>query len=93
MSELSAVSPNSARHLWDTAIVVGASMAGLCAARVLADRFVSVVVIDRDELPRGPEPRRQVPQGRHPHLLLTAGPDFSRVGSRAFSMSFVPAAR
>jgi 2-polyprenyl-6-methoxyphenol hydroxylase-like FAD-dependent oxidoreductase len=48
-------------------------MAGLCAARVLADRFESVVVLDRDELPRGPESRRQVPQGRHPHLLLTAG--------------------
>jgi 2-polyprenyl-6-methoxyphenol hydroxylase-like FAD-dependent oxidoreductase len=48
-------------------------MAGLCAARVLADRFESVVVIDRDELTHGPGPRRQVPQGRHPHLLLTAG--------------------
>ena len=48
-------------------------MAGLCAARVMADRFESVVVIDRDELPNGSEPRRQVPQGRHPHLLLTAG--------------------
>jgi 2-polyprenyl-6-methoxyphenol hydroxylase-like FAD-dependent oxidoreductase len=59
--------------LGGTAIVIGASMAGLCAARVLADRFESVVVIDRDDLPRGPEPRRQVPQGRHPHLLLTAG--------------------
>ena len=33
----------------------------------------SVIVIDRDELPDGPEPRRQIPQGRHPHLLLTAG--------------------
>ena len=48
-------------------------MAGLCAARVLADRFESVIVIDRDQLPHGPEPRRQIPQGRHPHLLLTAG--------------------
>jgi 2-polyprenyl-6-methoxyphenol hydroxylase-like FAD-dependent oxidoreductase len=73
MSELPAVAPRKARHLGDRAIVVGASMAGLCAARVLADRFESVLVVDRDELPRGPEPRRQVPQGRHPHLLLTAG--------------------
>jgi 2-polyprenyl-6-methoxyphenol hydroxylase-like FAD-dependent oxidoreductase len=55
------------------AIVVGASMAGLCAARVLADRFESVLVVDRDEVSQRPEPRRHVPQGRHPHLLLTAG--------------------
>jgi 2-polyprenyl-6-methoxyphenol hydroxylase-like FAD-dependent oxidoreductase len=68
-----AVAPNMARHVGDTAIVVGASLAGLCSARVLADRFDSVVVIDRDQLPHRPEPRRQVPQGRHPHLLLTSG--------------------
>jgi 2-polyprenyl-6-methoxyphenol hydroxylase-like FAD-dependent oxidoreductase len=69
-----AVAANRARRdLGATAIVVGASMAGLCAARVLADRFDSVVVIDRDRLPHRPEPRRQVPQGRHPHLLLTTG--------------------
>jgi 2-polyprenyl-6-methoxyphenol hydroxylase-like FAD-dependent oxidoreductase len=48
-------------------------MAGLCAARVLADRFERVVVLERDMLPDGPRPRRLVPQGRHPHLLLVAG--------------------
>jgi 2-polyprenyl-6-methoxyphenol hydroxylase-like FAD-dependent oxidoreductase len=53
--------------------VIGASMAGLCAARVLADRFTRVVVLDRDALGADPVPRRLVPQGRHPHLLLTAG--------------------
>ena len=57
----------------ETAVVVGASMAGLCAARVLSDHFAAVVVVDRDELPAPPEPRRLVPQGRHPHLLLTSG--------------------
>jgi 2-polyprenyl-6-methoxyphenol hydroxylase-like FAD-dependent oxidoreductase len=57
----------------DQAVVVGASVAGLCAARVLADRFTRVVVVDRDTLVDDPTPRRQVPQGRHPHLLLTAG--------------------
>ena len=55
------------------AVVIGASMAGMCAARVLADRFDQVVVLDRDRLPTGPEARGQVPQGRHPHLLLVAG--------------------
>src|SRR5215207_6821101 len=73
MSEQGAVAAPEARHVGETAVVVGASMAGLCAARVLADRFESVVVIDRGELPDGSEPRRQVPQGRHPHLLLTGG--------------------
>ena len=57
----------------EQAVVIGASMAGLCAARVLADRFTRVVVIDRDVLTEDPTPRRLVPQGRHPHLLLTAG--------------------
>jgi 2-polyprenyl-6-methoxyphenol hydroxylase-like FAD-dependent oxidoreductase len=73
MSEQPAVAPVKPLHVGDTAVVVGASMAGLCSARALADRFESVVVVDRDELPHGPEPRRQVPQGRHPHLLLVAG--------------------
>lgn len=57
----------------ESAVVVGASMAGLCAARVLADRFDRVTVLDRDTLPEGASPRGQVPQGRHPHLLLGSG--------------------
>lgn len=56
-----------------TAVVVGASMAGLCAARVLSERFDHVLLVDRDILPDGAEPRARVPQGRHPHLLLVAG--------------------
>lgn len=55
-------------------MVVGASMAGLCAARVLADRFERVSVVDRDTFPTDPgQSRGQVPQGRHPHLLHVAG--------------------
>jgi 2-polyprenyl-6-methoxyphenol hydroxylase-like FAD-dependent oxidoreductase len=56
-----------------TAVVVGASMAGLVAARVLADHAGAVVVLDRDELPTEPVTRRGVPQGRHAHALLRAG--------------------
>ncbi len=48
-------------------------MAGLLAARVLADAFDSVTVVERDELPTGPVPRRGVPQSRHIHVLLEAG--------------------
>jgi len=48
-------------------------MAGLAAARVLADRFARVTVVDRDRLPPGPESRRGVPQSAHPHALLAVG--------------------
>jgi len=33
------------------AVVVGASIAGLCAARVLSDFYDNVTVFDRDTLP------------------------------------------
>jgi 2-polyprenyl-6-methoxyphenol hydroxylase-like FAD-dependent oxidoreductase len=56
-----------------TAVVVGASMAGLSAAAVLSSRFAQVGVLDRDQLPAGPAERRGVPQGRHAHGLLPAG--------------------
>ncbi len=55
------------------AIVMGASMAGLLAARVLSDHFGRVTLIDRDRLPEGPENRKGVPQGRHLHALLVRG--------------------
>jgi pimeloyl-ACP methyl ester carboxylesterase/2-polyprenyl-6-methoxyphenol hydroxylase-like FAD-dependent oxidoreductase len=55
------------------AIVLGAGMAGLFAARVLAGSFNDVVLVDRDELPDSGEPRRKVPQGRHVHALLARG--------------------
>jgi 2-polyprenyl-6-methoxyphenol hydroxylase-like FAD-dependent oxidoreductase len=48
-------------------------MAGLLAARVLAERFATVVVVERDRLPNGAEPRRGVPQGKHIHGLLAGG--------------------
>lgn len=55
------------------AVVIAASMAGLLAARALAERFERVTVIDRDALPAGAETRRAVPQGRHAHALLAHG--------------------
>ncbi len=55
------------------AVVVGASMAGLAAARVLADAYERVTVLDRDTLPAAAEPRRGVPQARHAHALLASG--------------------
>jgi 2-polyprenyl-6-methoxyphenol hydroxylase-like FAD-dependent oxidoreductase len=60
-------------RLGQRAIVVGAGVAGLCAARVLADHFQHVTVLERDVLPASPEPRAGVPQGRHLHGLLASG--------------------
>ena len=45
------------------AVVVGGSMAGLLATRILADYFEHVTLIERDTLARAPEPRKGVPQG------------------------------
>jgi 2-polyprenyl-6-methoxyphenol hydroxylase-like FAD-dependent oxidoreductase len=56
-----------------SALVIGAGIAGLCAARTLADRFERVLVLDRDELPDEAVPRRGVTQGGHGHVLLVAG--------------------
>ena len=55
------------------ALVIGAGVSGLLAARVLADRFREVVVLDRDKLPENPEHRKGVPQGQHTHGLLARG--------------------
>jgi len=57
----------------DHALVLGAGMAGLLAARVAAEVYDRVTVVDRDELPDHPGPRRGVPQGRHAHALLARG--------------------
>lgn len=55
------------------AIVIGGSIAGLTAARVLADHFERVTLIERDRMPETPEFRKGVPQGRHAHILLLRG--------------------
>jgi 2-polyprenyl-6-methoxyphenol hydroxylase-like FAD-dependent oxidoreductase len=61
--------PRQLRH----AVVLGGSIAGLLAARVLSESFAQVSVIERDELVRAPEPRKGVPQGNHLHALLARG--------------------
>jgi len=57
----------------DRAIVLGASMAGLLAAHVLADSYGQVIVIERDQLPETSMHRRGVPHGRHLHALAARG--------------------
>src|SRR5919197_3306369 len=55
------------------AVVVGGGMAGLLAARMLADHFDRVTIVDRDRFPERPEFRKGVPQSRHVHVLLARG--------------------
>lgn len=57
----------------DRAVVLGGSMAGLLAARVLSEAYSEVIVVERDELPAEEAPRRGVPQGRHIHGLIGRG--------------------
>ncbi|MFD0070388.1 pyridine nucleotide-disulfide oxidoreductase, partial [Streptomyces sp. NPDC127574] len=57
------------------AVVIGGSVAGLLAAAALSRSVDEVTVIDRDELPDGPRPRRRLPQARHAHVLLPSGRD------------------
>ena len=55
------------------AVVIGAGIGGLCAARVLSEFFDRVTVFERDELPSTPSNRAAIPQGRHVHLLMARG--------------------
>ncbi|HEU5409508.1 MAG TPA: hypothetical protein VFU57_00685 [Candidatus Acidoferrales bacterium] len=57
------------------AIIIGASVAGLLAARAFSDFAESVTLIDRDAPPDSPTPRKGVPQGRHVHGVLAGGFD------------------
>jgi len=54
------------------AAVVGGSVAGLLAARVLSSTFERVLVFERDDLSEA-GPRKGVPQAHHAHVLLAAG--------------------
>jgi 2-polyprenyl-6-methoxyphenol hydroxylase-like FAD-dependent oxidoreductase len=55
------------------AIVIGGSLAGMCAARVLNDFVDHVTIVERDAYPSAHEFRAGVPQARHVHNLLARG--------------------
>lgn len=57
------------------AIVLGGSMAGLLAARVLSNHFDRVTIVERDPVHDQPESRKGQPQTRHLHVLLAGGLD------------------
>jgi 2-polyprenyl-6-methoxyphenol hydroxylase-like FAD-dependent oxidoreductase len=56
-----------------SAVVIGGSLAGMCAARVLSDCVDKVTIIERDAYPAAPDFRAGVPQARHVHNLLARG--------------------
>jgi flavin-dependent dehydrogenase len=57
----------------DHAVVIGGSLAGLLATRVLSDHFGRVTLVERDRFPAGAAFRAGVPQSRHLHVLWTRG--------------------
>jgi len=65
-------------HLGGHAVVIGASMGGLLAARALADHYDQVTIVERDALPEFDEPRKGVPQGRHTQACSPAAAKCSR---------------
>lgn len=54
-------------------VIIGASMAGLLAARALSSHFERVTIIERDDLRESPASRKGVPQAAHAHGLLASG--------------------
>lgn len=62
-----------AQRKLNRAIIIGGSIAGLLSARVIADFFEEVVIIERDDIGKGTPVRKGVPQSTQPHVLLTKG--------------------
>jgi 2-polyprenyl-6-methoxyphenol hydroxylase-like FAD-dependent oxidoreductase len=60
-------------RLGQHAVVIGGSIAGLMAARVLTDFFERVTVFDRDHIEAKPAVHKSVPQGNHLHALMLGG--------------------
>lgn len=60
-------------HIGDCAVVLGGSMAGILAARVLAESYREVIVVDRDQVLGVRESRRGAPHTVHAHGLHARG--------------------
>ncbi len=55
------------------AVVIGASVAGLCAAEALSQSFDRVIIVEKDVITEDTTYRKGVPQGRHVHAVLARG--------------------
>ncbi|MEU9112682.1 FAD-dependent monooxygenase [Streptomyces sp. NPDC048483] len=58
---------------WGKAVVIGGGYAGLVTARVLADHFSEVVILEQDPMDEHTGTRPHVPQGYHAHAMLAKG--------------------
>jgi len=70
LSAVPGYDPSAVPDRGSRAVVVGGSMAGLLAARVLADASDRVVLVERDPMPDASVARRGVPQADHVHAML-----------------------
>ncbi len=59
--------------LGERAIVIGGSIAGLMTARMLADYFEHVLVLERDHIAEKPAIHKSIPNGNQLHALLLGG--------------------
>jgi 2-polyprenyl-6-methoxyphenol hydroxylase-like FAD-dependent oxidoreductase len=64
---------NQKRRQGQRALVIGGSMAGLLAARVLSDHFEQVTILERDAVANQADARKGQPHVRHLHALLASG--------------------
>jgi 2-polyprenyl-6-methoxyphenol hydroxylase-like FAD-dependent oxidoreductase len=60
-------------HFGHQAVVIGGSLTGLMTARVLADHFDRVTILERDDIDAQPGMHQSIPQGNHLHGLLRGG--------------------
>ena len=60
-------------HFGQHAVVIGGSLTGLMTARVLAEHFDAVTVLERDHIENRPMLHQSIPQGNHLHGLLLGG--------------------
>jgi len=63
------------RNKWrgKQAVVIGGSIGGLLTARVLAEHYQQVTIVERDTLTDDSVSRKGVPQGRHVHVIFRGG--------------------
>jgi 2-polyprenyl-6-methoxyphenol hydroxylase-like FAD-dependent oxidoreductase len=61
------------RRLGEHAVVIGGSIAGLISARVLAEYFEQVTILERDHIEPQPRVHRSTPQGHHLHAVQIGG--------------------
>ena len=73
------------KRLGEHAIVIGASMGGLLAARALSDFYTAVTVLERDAFPGADTSRKGVPRVATPMGFLREAVRYSRNSSRAIT--------